>query len=97
MKINGRSAVRIPDEFIRGELSKFGFRKGLLGLSGGLDSSVCAALAARALGPKNVSASSCPTGQSFDRRSGRTPGPWPPGSASGRKNDRYRADGGRVL
>jgi NAD+ synthase len=40
--------------FIREELHKFGFSKGIIGLSGGLDSSVCAALAARALGRSNV-------------------------------------------
>jgi NAD+ synthase len=40
--------------FIKQELSKFGFKKGLVGLSGGIDSSVCAFLAARALGPRNV-------------------------------------------
>jgi NAD+ synthase len=66
MKINGPFAVRILTEFIRGELSKFGFRKSVLGLSGGLDSSVCAALAARALGPKNVLGLLLPYGESFD-------------------------------
>lgn len=40
--------------FLREEISKFGFRKGVLGISGGIDSAVSAALAARALGPENV-------------------------------------------
>lgn len=40
--------------FLRAEISKFGFTKGVLGVSGGIDSSVAAALAARALGPENV-------------------------------------------
>jgi NAD+ synthase len=65
MTINCSFAVRILTEFIRGELAKFGFNKGILGLSGGLDSSVCAALAARALGPKNVLGLRLPYGESF--------------------------------
>ncbi len=40
--------------FVRSESEKFGFRRAVLGVSGGIDSSVSAALAARALGPKNV-------------------------------------------
>lgn len=40
---------------------KNGFEKVLLGLSGGIDSSVCAAIAARALGPENVIGVSMPS------------------------------------
>jgi NAD+ synthase len=40
--------------FLRAETKKFGFAKGVLGVSGGIDSAVSAALAARALGPENV-------------------------------------------
>lgn len=40
--------------FIRNEISKFGFRSAVLGLSGGIDSAVVCELAARALGPRNV-------------------------------------------
>jgi NAD+ synthase len=40
--------------FLKDETSVAGFTKGVLGLSGGIDSAVCAALAARALGPENV-------------------------------------------
>ncbi len=54
MKINPPFAVRVLCSFIREELSKFGFKRAVIGLSGGLDSAVCASLAARALGPKNV-------------------------------------------
>lgn len=54
MKINASFAEKVLCAFIREELHKFGFRKGIIGLSGGLDSAVCAALAARALGGKNV-------------------------------------------
>ncbi|HOW90347.1 MAG TPA: NAD+ synthase, partial [Elusimicrobiales bacterium] len=39
---------------IRDYFRKLGFRKAVLGLSGGIDSAVVAALAARALGPENV-------------------------------------------
>ena len=54
MKINPEFVARLLCSFIREELSKFGFKKGVIGLSGGLDSAVCACLAARALGPKSV-------------------------------------------
>jgi len=54
MKISARFVEKVLCFFIREELHKFGFSKGIVGLSGGLDSSVCAALAARALGGKNV-------------------------------------------
>jgi len=54
MKISARFVEKVLCSFIREELHKFGFGKGIIGLSGGLDSSVCAALAARALGGKNV-------------------------------------------
>jgi NAD+ synthase len=40
--------------FLRNEAGKFGFQRALLGLSGGVDSAVSAALCARAFGPKNV-------------------------------------------
>ncbi|MFT4665321.1 MAG: NAD+ synthase (glutamine-hydrolyzing) [Polaribacter sp.] len=39
---------------IKDYFEKLGFKKAILGLSGGIDSAVTAALAARALGPKNV-------------------------------------------
>ncbi len=39
--------------FLRTEAGKFGFSRGVLGLSGGVDSAVAAALAARAYGPEN--------------------------------------------
>jgi len=40
--------------FLRAEAGKFGFGRALLGLSGGIDSAVSAALAVRAFGPRNV-------------------------------------------
>ncbi len=46
---------------IKGYFKKTGFTKATLGLSGGLDSSVCAVLLADALGPQNVLGVSMPT------------------------------------
>lgn len=46
--------------FIRDEFARRGFTKAVLGLSGGVDSAVVAALAARALGPANVTAMRLP-------------------------------------
>ena len=54
MRINAPFVEKVLCAFIRQELHKFGYRRGIIGLSGGLDSSVCAALAARALGPEGV-------------------------------------------
>ena len=52
MKINPAFVEKILTSFIREELAKNGFKKGILGLSGGLDSAVRAALATRAIGPQ---------------------------------------------
>lgn len=65
LKINPGFVEKVLTRFIRDELGKHGFRKAVLGLSGGLDSSVCAALAARALGPKKVLGLIMPYGGSF--------------------------------
>jgi NAD+ synthase len=53
-KISAPFVEKVLCSFIREELGKFGFRRAIIGMSGGLDSSVCAALGARALGGKNV-------------------------------------------
>ncbi|MGI8847875.1 MAG: NAD+ synthase [Candidatus Dormibacteria bacterium] len=42
--------------FLREEIQKVGFRRGVIGVSGGIDSALVAALATRALGPENVTA-----------------------------------------
>jgi NAD+ synthetase len=42
------------EEFLRSELAQRGYGKGVVAVSGGLDSAVTAYLAARALGPENV-------------------------------------------
>jgi len=65
MKINAPFVEKILTAFIKEELGKFGFKKGILGLSGGLDSAVCASLAARALGSKNVIGLMMPYGEGF--------------------------------
>lgn len=65
MKINPAFVEKILTSFIREELSKFQFKKGILGLSGGLDSSVCAFLATKALKPDNVLTLIMPYGESF--------------------------------
>ena len=63
MKINGAFVEKVLTRFIREELGRFGFTKGVLGLSGGLDSAVCSILASRALGPTNVLALIMPYGE----------------------------------
>lgn len=52
--MNAALATDILVRFLREEAAKFGFRKAVLGISGGIDSTVAAALAARAFGPKNL-------------------------------------------
>jgi NAD+ synthase len=47
-------ARKILTGFIRTEITRAGFSRALIGLSGGLDSAVSCALAAEALGPENV-------------------------------------------
>ena len=67
MKINVQFVEKILTKFIKEELSKFGYKKGILGISGGLDSSVCAFLAAKALKPGNVIGLIMPYGKTFSR------------------------------
>lgn len=45
---------RVLTNFIREEVGKFGFRRAVVGLSGGIDSAVSCVLAAEALGAENV-------------------------------------------
>jgi NAD+ synthase len=65
MKINAPFVEKVLVSFIKEELSKFNYKKGILGLSGGLDSSVCASLAVEALGARNVIALIMPYGEAF--------------------------------
>ena len=52
--INPELVKRILIGFIRNEVRKVGFERVVLGLSGGVDSSLVATLASEALGPRNV-------------------------------------------
>lgn len=54
LAINTDLARKILTGFIHSEITRAGFSKALLGLSGGLDSSLACYLAAEALGPENV-------------------------------------------
>jgi NAD+ synthase len=67
MKINGAFVQKTLTKFIREELNKFGFKRGILGLSGGLDSTIIAYLTTLALGAGNVTALILPYGTAFDR------------------------------
>jgi len=60
LEINPELVTAILDRFITTELHRAGFRRAVVGLSGGVDSSVVATLAARALGPDNVLAVTMP-------------------------------------
>ncbi len=54
MKINSKLVEKTLVEFLKDEIKKFGFKKGVIGLSGGLDSTVAAFLGVRALGKDNI-------------------------------------------
>ena len=54
LNINPELVTEILCRFIRHEIHRAGFRRAVVGLSGGIDSSVVTYLAARSLGPENV-------------------------------------------
>ncbi len=54
LEINTALARRVLVNFIRAEVHKVGFRRAVLGISGGVDSALVAYLTAEALGPENV-------------------------------------------
>lgn len=60
LDINPELVTAILDRFISTELRRAGFGRAVVGLSGGIDSSVVVTLAARALGPDNVLAVTMP-------------------------------------
>lgn len=60
LSINAPLVAEILVRFIRNEIERTGFRRAVFGLSGGIDSSVVAYLAVRALGPQNVLAVTMP-------------------------------------
>jgi NAD+ synthase len=54
LDIDARLVADLLVRFLRSEAGKFGFERAVLGLSGGIDSAVSCALAARAFGPEQV-------------------------------------------
>jgi len=54
LKIDCALATSIITGFLRNEITKFGFERGIVGMSGGVDSTLSAFLTAKALGPDNV-------------------------------------------
>ena len=54
LSINTDLARKILTGFIRSEITRMGFTRAVLGLSGGIDSALSCYLAAEALGPENV-------------------------------------------
>lgn len=60
LNINPALVCEILVRFIRNEITRTGFRRAVFGLSGGIDSSVVAYLAVKALGPENVLAVTMP-------------------------------------
>ena len=67
LKINPSLVEKILISFIKEELSKIQFKKAIVGLSGGVDSSVCAFLAAKALSPTRVVGLIMPYGETFNQ------------------------------
>ena len=66
LAINCELVIAILTRFVRSEIRRAGFERAVMGLSGGIDSSVVAFLAARALGPENVLAVTMPYKTSSD-------------------------------
>ncbi len=60
LAINPELVAAILVRFIRSEIRRAGFERAVVGLSGGIDSSVATFLAARAMGPENVLAVTMP-------------------------------------
>ena len=54
LQLNASETIGMLIGFLRDEISKVGVKKSVLGLSGGIDSSLSAFLAAKAMGPENV-------------------------------------------
>jgi NAD+ synthase len=67
LAINAELVAAILTRFIRSEIRRAGFGRAVVGLSGGIDSTVVTTLAARALGPENVLAVTMPYKTSSDQ------------------------------
>lgn len=72
LTLNCPLVEQILVRFLRSEIHRAGFQRAVVGLSGGIDSSVVTVLAARALGPENLLAVTMPYKTSSDetRRDG---------------------------
>ena len=72
LSVNPELVTQILCRFIRNEIHRAGFGRGVVGLSGGIDSSTVTYLAALALGPENVLAVTMPykTSSQATRRDG---------------------------
>ncbi|MGA2256351.1 MAG: NAD+ synthase [Thermoguttaceae bacterium] len=66
LTINAELVTAILIRFIRTEIRRAGFERAVMGLSGGIDSSVVTFLATRALGPDNILAVTIPYKTSSD-------------------------------
>jgi NAD+ synthase len=66
LSINPELVTAILTRFIRAEIRRAGFERAVMGLSGGIDSSVVTVLAAKALGPENILAVTMPYKTSCD-------------------------------
>ena len=64
LEIDAGLARRILTGFLRSETKRAGFSRGVVGVSGGIDSALTCFLAAEALGPKNVLAVRMPHAES---------------------------------
>lgn len=54
LQLNENLVISLLEKFLKDEISNAGFSKGIVGLSGGIDSAVSTYLAVRALGRENV-------------------------------------------
>src|SRR5512137_1706580 len=66
LTINPELVTEILCRFIQAEIRRAGFERAVVGLSGGIDSSVVTFLCARSLGPENVLAVTMPYKTSSD-------------------------------
>ena len=54
LPIESERLIQLLSGFVREEIAKSGFSRGVVGVSGGLDSAAVLLVASRALGPENV-------------------------------------------